>query len=179
MSIEKHNASIFSCCLQYDGLKLKPALEYCRHHHSVIGLSSGPMAYEEMEEIRKLGDEERGKKVAGLPFAKEALALIAEGLDSKLALPMGHYLVNDAGSSEELWMLISNAVEVLQCCDRCMEQVETGVTELGACKFVCEQCTTDHQLCERCKALNLSSKQWKSITRPCFSCVMETCCCLC
>ena len=171
MSIEKHNASIFPCCLQYDGLTLKPALEYCRHHHSVIGLSSGPMAYEEMKEIRNLGDKERRKKVAGLPFAKEALEFIAESLDSKLALPMGHYLVNDTGSSEELWMLISNAVEVLQCCDRCMEQVETGVAELGACKFVCEQCTTDRQLCERCKALNLSSDQWKSITRPCFSCV--------
>ena len=129
------------------------------------------MAYEEMEEIRNLGDEERRKKVVGLPFAKEALEFIAESLDSKLALTMGHYLVNDTGSSEELWMLISNAVEVLQCCDRCMEQVETGVAELGACKFVCEQCTTGHQLCERCKALNLSSDQWKSITRPCFSCV--------
>ena len=129
------------------------------------------MAYEEMEEIRKLGDEERRKKVASLLFEKEALEFIAESLDSKLALPMGYYLVNDTGSSEGLWMLISNAVEVLQCCDRCMEQVETGVTELGACKFVCEQCTTDHQLCERCKALSLSPEQWKSITRPCFSCV--------
>ena len=83
MSIEKHNASIFPCCLQYDGLKLKPALEYCRHHHSVIGLSSGLMAYEEMEKIGKLGDEERRKKVAGLPFAEEALEFIAESLDSK------------------------------------------------------------------------------------------------
>ena len=27
-----------------------------------------------------------------------------------------------------------------------MEQEETGVAELGACKFVCEQCSTDHQL---------------------------------
>ena len=91
------------------------------------------MAYEEMEEIRKLGDKER-KKVAGLPFAKEALEFIAGSLDSKLALLIGHYLVNDTGSSEELWMLISNVVEVLQCCDKCMEQVETGVAELGACK---------------------------------------------
>ena len=114
--------------------------------HSVIGLSSGPMAFVEIEEIRNLGDEERRKKAAGLPFAKEALELIAESLDSKLALPMGHYLVNDTGSPEELWMLILHAVEVLQCCDRCMEQVETGVAELRACKFVCKQCTTDHQL---------------------------------
>ena len=59
---------------------------------------------------------------------------------------MGRYLVNDTGSSEELWMLISNAVEVLQCC---MEHVETGVAELGACKYVCEQCTTDRQLCQK------------------------------
>ena len=124
-----------------------------------------------MEEIRKLADKERTKKVAGLPFAKEALEFIAESLESKLALPMGHYLVNGTGSCEELWMIISNAVEVLQCCDRCMEQVDTGVAELGACKFVCELCTTDHQLFERCKALNLSSEQWKSITRSCFSCV--------
>ena len=96
MSIEKHNASIFPCCLQYVGLKVKPALEYCQHHLSVIGLSSGPMAYEEMEEIRKLGDEERRKKVAA---AKEALEFIAESLENKLALPMGHYLVSDTGSS--------------------------------------------------------------------------------
>ena len=60
------------------------------------------MAYKEMEEIRKLGNEERRKKVANLPFAKEALKFIAESLDSKLALPMGHYLVNDTGSCEEL-----------------------------------------------------------------------------
>ena len=46
------------------------------------------------------------KKEAGLPFAKEALEFIAESLDSKLALLIGHYLVNDTGSSEELWMLI-------------------------------------------------------------------------
>ena len=77
---------------------------------------------------------------------KEALELIAESLDSKLALPMGHYLVNDTGSPEELWMIIVHTLEVLQCCDRCMEQVETGVAELRACKFVCIQCTTDHQL---------------------------------
>ena len=62
--IEKHNAS---CCLQHDGLKLKPALEYCQHYLSVIGLSSGLMAYEEIEEICNLGDKERRKKVAGLP----------------------------------------------------------------------------------------------------------------
>ena len=54
------------------------------------------MAYEEMEEIRKLGDEERRKKVAA---AKEALEFIAESLENKLALPMGHYLVSDTGSS--------------------------------------------------------------------------------
>jgi len=47
------------------------------------------------------------------------------------------------------------------------------MADLGACKFVCEQCTTDHQLFESCKVhvLNLSSEQWKSITRPCLSCV--------
>jgi len=56
--MEKQNASIFPYCLQYDRLKLKPALD-CRHHHSVTGLSSGPMAYKEMGEIRKLGDKER------------------------------------------------------------------------------------------------------------------------
>ena len=63
-------------------------------------------------------------------------------------------------------MLISNAVEVLWCCDRCVEQVETGVAEIGSCKFVCEKCMIDHQLCERCKALNLSSDKWKSMTTP-------------
>ena len=112
--------------------------------HSVIGLSSGPMTYEKMEKIRNLGDAERRKKVASLPFSKESLEFIAESLDSKLALPMGHYLVNDTGSPEELWMLILHTEEVLQCCDRCMEPVETGV--LRACKFVCKQCATDHQL---------------------------------
>jgi len=50
-----------------------------------------------------------------------------------------------------------------------MEQVETVVALLGASKFVCEQCTTDHQLCERYKALNLNRQ----------SGVMETCRCLC
>ena len=30
--------------------------------HSVIVLSSGPMAYEEMEEIRNLGDEEEERR---------------------------------------------------------------------------------------------------------------------
>jgi len=50
--------------------------------------------------------------VAGLPFAKEALEFIPGSLDSKFALAMGHYLVNDTRSSEELWMLISNAVDI-------------------------------------------------------------------
>ena len=170
MSIKKKNTSTFLCCLQYDGLKLKPALEYCRHHHSIIGLSSGPMTYEEMEDLRVLDDEDRRKKMASLPFAKEALEFIAESLDSKIALPMGHFLVNDTGSSEELLKLISNAVEVLQCCERCLEQVETGVAELGDCKFVCHECTSNRQLCERCKALGFSTDQWNSTTRPCFSC---------
>ena len=80
--------------------------------HSVVCLSSGPMAYEEIEEIRNLGNKERRKKAAGLPFAKEALELIAESLDSKLALPMGHYLVNDTGSPEEVWMIILRGVTV-------------------------------------------------------------------
>jgi len=128
------------------------------------------MTYEEMEDLRVLDDEDRRKKMASLPFAKEALEFIAESLDSKIALPMGHFLVNDTGSSEELLKLISNAVEVLQCCERCLEQVETGVAELGDCKFVCHECTSNRQLCERCKALGFSTDQWNSTTRPCFSC---------
>ena len=79
---------------------------------SAIGLPSGPMAFEEIKEIRNLSDEERRKKAVGLPFAKEALELIAESLDSKLALPMGHYLVNDTGSPEEVWMIILRGVTV-------------------------------------------------------------------
>lgn len=106
MSIEKQNTTIFPCCLQYDGLKPKPALEYCRHHHSIIGLSSGPMANEEMSELRDMDDNNRRKKMASLPFAKEALEFIAESLDSKIALLMGHFLVNDTRSSKELWELI-------------------------------------------------------------------------
>ena len=78
MSIEKNNARIFLCCLQYDGLKLKPALEYCRHHHSIIGLSTGPLTYEGMEELRDMDDEERRKKMSHLPFAKEALEFIGK-----------------------------------------------------------------------------------------------------
>lgn len=170
MSIEKQNTTIFPCCLQYDGLKLKPALEYCRHHHSIIGLSSGPMAHEKMSELRDMDDNDRRKKMATLPFAKEALEFIAESLDSKIALPMGHFLVNDTGSSEELWELISNTVKVLQCCERCLQQVETGTAELEDCKIVCHDCTTSRQLCERCKAMGYSVGQWKSTIRPCFSC---------
>ena len=159
MSIEKQNTTIFPCCLQYDGLKPKPALEYCRHHHSIIGLSSGPMAHEEMSELRDMDDNNRRKKMASLPFAKEALEFIAESLDSKIALPMGHFLVNDTGSSEELWELISNAVKVLQCCERCLQQVETGTAELEDCKIVFHDCTASRQLCEWCKALGYSVGQ--------------------
>ena len=158
MSIEKNNSRIFLCCLQYDGLKLKPALEYCRHHHSIDGLSTGPMTYEGMEELRDMDDEERRKKMSHLPFAKEALEFIEESL------------VNDTGSSEELWALISNAVEVLQCCEVCLEQVEKGDTDLGNCTFVCQECTSTGQLCQRCKALGFSTDQWKSTIRPCFPC---------
>lgn len=59
---------------------------------------------------------------------------------------MGHFLVNDTGSSEELWELISNALKVLQCCERCLQQVETGTAELEDCKIVCHDCTTSRQL---------------------------------
>ena len=103
MSIERANANIFLFCLQVDGLRLKAALEYCRHHHSIIGLSSGPMTF---EEIRFMNDEDRKNKMASLPFAKEALEFITESLDSKIALLMGHFLVYDTGSSEYIWKLI-------------------------------------------------------------------------
>lgn len=92
MSIERENASIFLCCLQYDGLKLKPALEYFRHHHSFIGLSSGLVTYEEMEEIRFMNNEGRRTKMVSLPFGKEDLEFIAESLDSEIALLRATFL---------------------------------------------------------------------------------------
>ena len=64
------------------------------------------MANEEMSELRDMDDNNRRNKIASLPFAKEALEFIAESLDSKIALPMGHFLVNDTRSSKELWELI-------------------------------------------------------------------------
>ena len=42
-------SSIYLVNLQYDGILLKPCLEYCRHHHSCIGLTTGPVPYEEIK----------------------------------------------------------------------------------------------------------------------------------
>ena len=66
---------------------------------------------------------------------------------------MGHFLVNDRlGHLKNC----AGAVEVLQCCEVCLEQVEKEDTELGNCTFVCQECTSTGQLCQRCKALGFS-----------------------
>lgn len=120
------------------------------------------------EEIRFMNDEDRKNKMASLPFAKEALEFITESLDSKIALLIGHFLVYDTGSSEYIWKLISSAVEELQCWEMSSAS-GTDVAELRHCKFICQECTNNRQLCKRCKTRGFSTDQWKSSIRPCFS----------
>ena len=167
-----------SCCklffanLLYDGTLLKPSVEYCRHHHGCVGTVNRPLSYEDICRLNDLTEEEKIKAVRELPFATEALEFMAESLDSKIALPLGHFLIGNKGSSQELNKLIDIALKTLRKCNSYLEREDESRTD-QTCNAFCKECFDNRDFCNNCEYLGLEKHQWNPLLRPCDYCLDE------
>ena len=61
------------------------------HFHACTGLISGPSTYEDVKKMLEMDKEDRKNHIQNLDFATEALEFLGESLDSRIALPLGHF----------------------------------------------------------------------------------------
>ena len=107
-----------------------------------------------------------------MPFATEALEFMAESLDSNIALPLGHFLVGNKGSSQELKNLIDIALKTLLKRDSCLERKDESRTD-QTCIAFCKECFDNRDLCNNCEHLGLEKHQWNPLLCPCDYCLAE------
>ena len=107
-----------------------------------MGTVNGPLSYEDICRLNDLTEEEKIKAVRELPFATEPLEFMAESLDSKIVLSLGHFLVGNKGSSQELKNPIDVALKTLRKSDSCFEREDESRTDQTAMPFVKNASTT-------------------------------------
>ena len=80
------------------------------HFHACIGLISGPSTYEDVKKMLEMDEEDRKNHIQNLDIATEALEFLGESLDSRIALPLGHFLIDNKGTADELSVLLHAAL---------------------------------------------------------------------
>ena len=173
IAIRDPNLTVYLTSLSYDGIKIKPALEYCRHQHAVVGCTTGPMNYNEIKRLQSLTIEELTTELNALQLATEALQFGLLSFDGKAFIAAGHYLVNDLGDSSQLRDVIDGAISACQTCTNCINISETIVNSVE-CVTVCSSCLKSKKVCTVCRTnFRLSGDQWKPTRRPCRQCLED------
>ena len=94
------------------------------HFHACIGLISGLSTYEDVKKMLEMDEEDRKNHIQNLNFATEALEFLGESLDSRIALPLGHFLIDNKGTADELSVLLHAALAIASSCDSCLQDTE-------------------------------------------------------
>ena len=176
LRVSNHFVESYFASLQYDGVGLKPALEYCRHFHACIGLISGPSTYEDIKQMLEIDEEERKNHIQNLGFATEALEFLGESLDSRIAVPLGHFLIDNKGTADELSVLLHAALATAGSCDSCLQDTESDEDvneDMEICHHSCYSCQKEKSLCSTCQERGLAAEQWNPLLRPCERCLVH------
>ena len=77
------------------------------------------------------------------------LEFLGESLDSKVAMPLGHFLIGSEGDAEDLKRVIDSALTTLRKCDGCLQEIdnETSSDQENVCSTLCNTCFEKKELC--------------------------------
>ena len=120
------------------------------HFHACIGLISDPSTYEDVQKMLEMDEEDRKNHIQNLDFATEALEFLGEGLDSRIALPLGHFLIDNKGTADELSVLLHAALAIASLCDSCLQDTENDEDvndNVEICHYSCDSCQKETSLC--------------------------------
>ena len=180
LRVSNHFVESYFASLQYDGVGLKPALEYCRHAFPCLYWThiSGPSTYEDIKKMLEM-DKDRKNHTQNLDFATEVLEFLGESLDSRL----GHFLIDNKGTADELSVLLHAALATASSYDSCLQDIENDedVNENVEIRhYSCDSCQKEKSLCRTCQERGLAAEQWNSLLRQFKRCLVHkrlcTCC---
>ena len=119
------------------------------HFYACIGLISGPSTYEDVKKMLQMDEEDRKNHIQNLDLATEALEFLGEILDSRIALPLGYFLIDNKGTADELSVLLHAALAIASSCDSCLQDKENDedVNEnVEICHYSCDSYQTEKSL---------------------------------
>ena len=120
------------------------------HFHACIELISGPSTYEDVKKMLEMDEEDLKNHIQNLDFATEALEFLGESLDSRIALPLGHFLIDNKGTADEFSVLLHAALAIALSYDSCLQDTENDedVNEnVEICHYSCDSCQKEKSLC--------------------------------
>ena len=97
-----------------------------------------------------MDEEDRKNHIQNLNFATEALEFLGESLDSRIALPLGHFLIDNKGTADELSVLLHAALAIASSCDSCLqdtENVEDMNENVEISHYSSDSCQKEKSLC--------------------------------
>ena len=98
----------------------------------------------------EMDEEDRKNHIQNLDFATEALEFLGESLDSRIAPPLGHFLIDNKGTADELSVLLHAALATASSWDSCLQDTENDedVNEnVEICHYSCDSCQKEKSLC--------------------------------
>ena len=96
-------------CRMWDEMKLKSGLAYNPHSGKITGLTSIGSFNEEIRDF-----ERRCKNINEPPLATHVLVLMVRGITPKLQKPVAYFPCQGGCTSNELYSIVSEAVELLE-----------------------------------------------------------------
>ena len=125
----------------------------------------------------EMDEEEQKNHIQNLDFATEALEFLGESLDSHgIALPLGHFLIDNKGTADELSVLLHAAPATASSCDSCLQDTESDgdVNEdMEICHYSCDSCQKEKSLCSTCPERGLAAEQWNPFLCQCERCLVH------
>ena len=117
-------------------------------------------------------DEDRKNHTQNLHFATEALEFLGESLDSHL----GHFLLDNKGTADELSVLLHTALATASSCDSRLQDIgndEDANENVEIRHYSCDSCQKEKSLCRTCQERGLAAEQWNSLLSPCKRCLVH------
>ena len=103
-------------------------------------------------------DEEDRKNHIQRDFATEVLEFLGESLDSRL----GHFLIDNKGTADELSVYLHAALATACSCDSCLQDTENDedVNEnVEICHYSHDSCQKEKSLCRTSQERGLAAEQ--------------------
>ena len=89
-----------------------------------------------------MDEEDRKNHIQNLDFTTEA----GKSLDSRIAFPLGHLLIDNKGTADELSVLLHAALAIASSCDSCLQDEDVN-ENVEICHYSCDSCQKEKSLC--------------------------------